>query len=450
MFKLADMVIDTASDVTNKKLSGIIDRGLAKAFTDWNNKKQEVPKWAVDIIHRINLADHGTLKLMDDDQFALIYIDKDGTKHRRFPLVDMGNAIISAMYFLDSYKSLSSEAAAVACKGIALFLENNRRLSRSLGGNTASDTELNNLASLADKLEDRLYQLEDKKGLAANRGRWRDDGSYNNVVKEVEEEKSPLQGNITRNIKEARAHLADRDFVFVTHNEGQKHRLFPVSNKEEVVKIANYFVENEGKYELEYKYAFAKKLRDKASEYDVVIPESVYKYASYEWHPDAQSAVRARIDMLSNFAPKYNEKTGGYEMASTNNKDKDESLVALIKLSSMIGHIDIDDFATALHAVDKVAGLDRAYGKTLTNAYESVYFPVSPKLFSTVKTASEKVDFVQYNEQKIPVSKLLNLKLAQVSGVIDSDTLSELHKDPVSVFKSLPTPYKSAIIQAIS
>ena len=53
-------------------------------------------------------------------------------------------------------------------------------------------------------------------------------------------------------------------------------------------------------------------------------------------------------------------------------------------------------------------------------------------------------------EKTINANGLMNLDIGSLGGMIDQSTFDELRKDPIAVFNSLPIPYKSVIIEALS
>lgn len=433
MFKFADKQLDVCSDVGFKKLASIMKRSsLLSKFGD------------------LDVLDPEDLKLLSDEDFALIYIDKEGNKIRRFPCPDVQNAIVSAAYYLDVEKELP-EAASLIVRHNLLSAINNAMDSIRDNRSSKSTKEMLNKMNLEDfeKLRDALWDL--KPHICGCVGESSKNG--NNIYREPTED--PIEQDacvkaINKKMASEEAHrsqLSDDDFVFVTKKAGRTHRLFPISNADELRKQASYFDENHKSFHLEHRNQFAKKLRDKAKELGVKLDtRTISKYASYEWCPTAYECLVHRINQLkvADFIP--NEKTAELDYDLVCDDTRAEALKGYLKLAEHIGEMDIDKYAHTLYMLDKASGLDKGYGRTIRDPYQSTYKQAA---FNNPLMAPVNAVSTMFMGTPVSATDISKLDLSSLGGMIDQATFDELMADPIDVFNSLPIPYKSVIIEAI-
>lgn len=417
MYKIAEISLDSATDPGYSKLSKLLSKTY-KGYEKLDLKEE---------LKDINILSASDMELLPDNDFALVYTDQDGNISRRFPRADLDNAIVSAFYLMDTAKSLPILAAAIAADNLKNVIE-----SPKFKYNTEIKWLLTNAMS---ELANRAPESRD----------------MTNVYREPKDRSDMSDRSQTiavSDVKEARAKLTDNDYVFVTTRHGTTHRLFPVNNKEALLKQAEFFNENHGQFELEHRHQFAKKLRDKAAELNVKLAgEVVSRYASSSWSPTVDLALKARINTLKDVRLVPNEKTGEYEAHLAGDSDAVAALVGYKKLEKVAGKIDdIDGFAATLHKLDKLSGLTRNYGKNLSDPYSSTYRKTAfiGRLQKDLASAS-----TMFSGIKVTDKDLMSLDVGDLAGVIDDFTLDELKSDPIAVFNSLPIPYKSVIVEAL-
>jgi len=417
MYKFAEKTIDTASDSGFSKL----DKVLSLPFQGLQEKGISIKKELADI----NILTASDMELLPDSDFALIHVDKSGNITRRFPIVDLGNALISALYLVSEYKNIPSMAASIAADNITKAL---------------SSFKFKYPVAIKYAILDKLSDIIGISGGEAHKG---------NIFRE---EKTSLDAELRKGqldemtkVKEARAKIKDSDFVFISEKNGKTHRLFPVDTKENLCKQAEFFSKNHNEFHLQHRHEFAKKLRDKAAELRVRLDgEIISKYASYDWSPTVDCNVQARINILKEVQLEKNEKTGEYESGLRGGRETLPALVGYTKLLKMAGRVDIDSFANSLHKLDMACGLDSSYGKAISDPFSGTYMKVAA--FGVNDLASTSVMFAG---KKINARDILSIDLGATGGIIDTLTFDELRRDPIAVFNSLPIPYKSVILEAI-
>lgn len=426
MYKFADRNIDISTDTNLSKLKKLVSGGVKtvsghKIDIDFNAIKD------------LELLKDDDLNYIGDGDFALIYIDKDNNITRRFPMATLGDTIVSSLYFLKNRESIPVGAQIIAAKNLHDRLEEARHVRQT----PACLKTIGNLKWA-------LYDVASMCGKEPKK---------TNTYREIDdpENKLTMEQEVRRAIaleKDARAKLKDDDFVFVNG----KDRLFPVNNKKNIEKAANYFDVNEKGFSLYHRHLFAKKLRDKTASVGAKIKaDKLSKYASSAWSPTASDCVWHRINMLNIIHPTFNEKTGEMHIETANTDVQDKVLIGYRKLANLVGKMDIDKFAETLYQFDKVAGLDQKYATGLRNAFESTYAQV-PYFKPVTKIAGKKVAFgkISFGGKTFDANKLLHLDIGDLGGMIDEDTFDELKGDPVNVFNSLPIPYKSVIMDALN
>ena len=432
MFKFRDLSLDIGSDAGFVKLAEIMKEPEIRAkFKD------------------LDVLDVDDLKILPDTDFALIHIDKDDNKIRRFPCPDISNTIVSALYLLKSKDIIPAAAGKTAAAILSGKLSDYMSAVRENGSSndsTFAGLQNNIDYNAVDNLERLLneeFNCWDLSGRdkASNIYREIGDTMSSKVDEKIKED--------TKAKKEARAKISDNDFVFVSEKNGVKHRLFPITSKAELLKQAAYFDQNYKQFHIEHRNTFAKKLRDKAAEYKVRLnTQTISKYASNEWCPTAYECLKNRINQLKGVRVVYNEKTAEYEAEMVADDTRSQALVGYIKLANHIGEMNIDKYAHTLYMLDKASGLDKGYGKTIRDPYASTYKQAA---FNTADLISPLNNITTtFMGKTISAKDIMNLDIGSLGGMIDQSTFDELLKDPIAVFNSLPIPYKSVIIEALN
>ena len=411
MFKFADKVVDISNDISGKVLA-----------TALKTPGQIFDGKFPDELKNMKIFTPEELSILPDSDFALVFVAKDGDIVRRFPIPDADNAIVSAIYLKKVYAELPTAAAGMAAHNIM---------------NVLNSPNIQYGPAIVHPITEGLYQIRD---LTKNpRG---------NVYREPKssEEDELRKGQETEITKEktARAKLADSDFAFITEKAGRKHRLFPIDTVENVKRAEVYFDSNYKLFSPEQRNIFAKAVQAKATSLNhKTASQNLAKYASCRWSPTASCAIGTRIERLKSM----NIKLAADGHMVDGGADMLKAMAGYQELKSLIGKTDIHKFASALNTLDKITGLSNAYGKSISDAFVSTY-DGHPSSF-TEKTALLDTLSTTFAGHKITDNMLKKLDIGDLGGIIDSDTLEEMQKSPISVFDSLPMPYKSAIVEAL-
>lgn len=114
----------------------------------------------------------------------------------------------------------------------------------------------------------------------------------------------------------------------------------------------------------------------------------------------------------------------------------DTARATLDKLASQAPDSDPRDFARVLEAFDRKTGVDRYYGRGLTDAYDST--------FGHEKTAWH----TEIDGETITKEDLVKAAARSSFKSYFGETVkTAFDKDPVTIFESLPTPHQALILQ---
>lgn len=188
------------------------------------------------------------------------------------------------------------------------------------------------------------------------------------------------------------------------------------------VKIAQRYLEdNELNMPLDVLHKYAAAVQRRANELGMFpLKGTIAKYASDHYSPMVDAHISARATLL---------------------ETKPELKATLTKLGAAKKRFTPSEFAQMLHGFDKQAGLSNYYGSHLTNPYQAT-FTSEPDSFGgfMYKAASQRT--LDGGE----LQKLVNAKYASIKEYFGEHLASELKKDPVTIFESLPRDAKEIII----
>lgn len=195
-------------------------------------------------------------------------------------------------------------------------------------------------------------------------------------------------------------------------------RRYPIDDYAQVKQAAAYFEENRGHFAPAHRREYCVNLVKRASALGIQLPNQIHDYGGngYASHAELEVAIASRRSILT-----------------------DEDHINLLdKLASVRVGLSPDSFAMALTEFDKLAGLDQYYDGDVADPY----------LYLFGKTAEENNEsFVIGNDVVYP-SQLKELAASPCRTLRDrfgEDFVKEFKKDPVGIFKSLPTDQKKII-----
>lgn len=184
------------------------------------------------------------------------------------------------------------------------------------------------------------------------------------------------------------------------------------------VKIAARFFEEKHKdLDVESRHKYAAAVQRRANELGMA-PEqgAIGKYASNHYSGMVDVHVRARASLLHNSDHKS----------------------TLSKLGSMRDGLAPADFARALFAFDKKAGLARYYGSHLTDPFLATFAAQPDQNPGRVKIGSSLLDSDE-------LKKLASEKYAKIRDYFGESIASEFRRDPQTIFDSLPLDSKEVM-----
>ena len=105
MYKFSQKKVDISNDISLKGLRGFL--------SEEGNKDN---KQLLETVKNLDILTADELELLPDGDFALIYVDKAGDIHRRFPCPDIDNALVSAIYLSKTFNNMPYEADSIAAE----------------------------------------------------------------------------------------------------------------------------------------------------------------------------------------------------------------------------------------------------------------------------------------------------------------------------------------------
>lgn len=183
-----------------------------------------------------------------------------------------------------------------------------------------------------------------------------------------------------------------------------------------------YFEKFASKMPINIRHGYAEALQKRANELGMdPLKGDITKYASDSYGAMVGAHIRSRASLLDGKDPKYT--------------------ATLNKLAASKKDFAPSEFAKALYAFDKHAGLSKYYGSHLTEPYEATFASQPDKYAGQrVKTASGRtLDSDQ-------IKKLAMAKYGKIKEYFGQSIADELKRDPVSIFESLPMDTKEVLI----
>ena len=188
------------------------------------------------------------------------------------------------------------------------------------------------------------------------------------------------------------------------------------------VKVASkYFTDNLTKMPVDYRHKYASAIQRRARELGMPAEGGeVVKYASDHYSGQLEAHLRARASLV--------EFKGG-DLSET-----------LSKLAAAKKEFTPPQFAQALHAFDKKAGLVQYYGGHIQNPYNAT-FAAEPDPYAGMrfKTAGASLSMDE-------LKKLAMEKYARIKEYFGSHMADGFKSDPGSIFDSLPLDAKEIMV----
>ena len=193
---------------------------------------------------------------------------------------------------------------------------------------------------------------------------------------------------------------------------------YPLDGYDQVKQASAYFEEHQGSFIPKHRHEFCVNLVKRASMLGIKVPELVQKYGSEKYASGAEleAAIGTRRNLVAD----------------------ETHLSVLNKLAGVRHAMNPDVFAITLGEFDKLAGLDEYYDSDVMDPYLSTFGKEAEA------DVDEDASYVIGNDM-VTDRQLKVLGMAQPQGIKDhfgDDFSEEFKKDPVGLFKSLPTDQK--------
>lgn len=194
---------------------------------------------------------------------------------------------------------------------------------------------------------------------------------------------------------------------------------YPIDSFDQVTKAASYFDEFRGQFAPEQRREYCASLVKRASELGLKVSPTIQKYgsATYGTNAEIELGISSRMSVVHGSMAKLLDKVAAERPVLTP-----------------------EYYAAALHEFDKIAGIDHLYDKAVVDPWYSTY---------GVKVAAEDKDdvYIQGNDvvHYSDVKKLALSPCAGMQKMFGDDFVQEFKKDPVGIFKSLPSDQKKLV-----
>lgn len=199
------------------------------------------------------------------------------------------------------------------------------------------------------------------------------------------------------------------------------HAQYAMPSPSHVKMAGKYFDEKLDKIPMEYRHKYAAAIQRRARELGMPVQGgTVAKYASDHYSGMVDAHIQSRATLL--------------EVADPAHKD------SLQKLAAAKKSVSPSEFAQALFAFDKKAGLSRYYGSYLKNPFEAT-FASEPDQYAGYRT---KVAGTSINSDDL--RKLAIEKYAKIKDYFGASLADEFKRDPTPIFESLPMDSKEIFV----
>lgn len=246
--------------------------------------------------------------------------------------------------------------------------------------------------------------------------------------------------------------LSDDDYagVFVTENMN-KVRKYPIDNAGETVFSTIYFDRHRDKLTKEAQSIIASRLDSACRKFGLDVPDSIEKLAELnlsdeEWvdlnKHGIQRPTKVYIKEIEKTASSGIDDTRfGDDLVFEAQMQKRKQFLkeAQIKdLDELLGKKDDmspREFCDRLTEMDKEAGVFQYWGTRILHPELSVFYP-----------RQEEEPFIKVGSEKVSEERVKSIPRENLEKYLNSSSIEEFEKDPVTIFQSFPTPLQSMIL----
>lgn len=203
--------------------------------------------------------------------------------------------------------------------------------------------------------------------------------------------------------------------------ENYTHAQFAFATPNHLKIACEFFARQHDKIPLDLRHKYAAQIQRRSQELGLGVQGGVVqKYASDHYSPLVDAHLSARASLLQS----DNENHG-----------------RLQKIASMKTKLTPSHFAQVLHAFDKKANLHRYYGGALTDPFLAT-FGNQPDPYQGWRTKLASARELTHEELK----SIVGSKFDKIAEYFGKTIATEMQKDPMTIFESLPMDAKELIV----
>lgn len=315
------------------------------------------------------------------EMFALV-MHEDGKMLKKFATVDAGNTWLSTLYFYQTRENLPLEAQKVASSRLIEACEN-----------------------FGIEIPDFLFDILGD-----------DAGTITSNVVDVTNASPPMQ----------KVAAVEREEIEYAIERADGSQYFPLKDAKSVKTAAEYFEGNHRNMVPRERREYAVKVANVAKRGELPLPTELRKYASQGYSPNLEGHLTTRYLHLVN--------------ADAPQTHKD----LLVKVAALQRSTPPEEFAEVLERFDVEVGLDALWDRDIADPYYSTF--CLEKVAKGAVAAPTRFDLG--DNTFVTEQELLWLAERGKKQMIENfgwDVANSFTKNPVAIFKSMPTPEKKVI-----
>lgn len=337
---------------------------------------------APDTIKKAHIMSYEQQQEMPDDEFAVVIMTKTGHKLRKYPISDRGHTWLSCESFKKTAHKLPQEAAETAASNL---------YSSCVYHNIECPKIIEKLAS----------------------------DICSNIVNVDEDIDLPMEYHLETKLANRRAAtVTDSEWGLTIKTASEEKKMYPLNTKPNTEAAIRYFQKHANDIVPDHKRTFAQNIAVHADRFDVEVPVDVMVYASDSIGEKCASNIMARKQAVK----------------TTNEKD---FVLKLAKCTD--GRMSVDKLLSAVKDFDKLAGLDKHWGKSIKDPYVTV-LEKEAKISRDGEDMIRDIDIENYAGGDAS----FELKGHLPEGVVDQFLV-----EPIKTYNGLPDIQKSVVKRGI-
>lgn len=336
---------------------------------------------------------------LPDSEFGLVILTKRAHVLRKYPVNDPGNAWLSAQYFQHTHEKLAFPARFVAAKFIK----------------AACDAYGVPSSSLVEGYAARVDESEAPTNTFV-------EGSESGWMLRKLAQRELLEKQASAVEMNAMIEMPNEHFALVIkQDDGSIIRKYAMPDQVHVKAAAVYFDKHAMDLSPEHRHRFAVAVQHRAEELGVELADSrlLTKWASTDWN----NHVHAHIEQRKSLLPR-----------------NDQARSVLDKLAASLSETTPEDAAMALQTIDRATGLEKYYGRSLTDPFASTMGKVASGW------SDEDAEGNTITEADLRKAASSN----KIAGYLGEAFARQFSENPVEIYEALPAPEKDLVRQVIA